>query len=315
MKIGIVGCGGVGSSAAYAISMSGLARQIVLVDKDGDRAKAEAADLLHASPFSHPFSASGGSFEALANCRAVIIAAGAAQKKGETRLDLLKRNVDIFRQIVPEILDNAPEAVIIVVTNPVDLLTNLTAKEATSRNLRSARVIGSGTTLDTARFRALLGEHIGVDPAHVHAYVVGEHGDSEVLTWSLVDISGAPLDDFCSLQGKTCDQTDKDRIDDEVRNAAYRIIQGKGLTNWGIASCVAQIVSVVLKDQRAILTVSHPTDPSTDLKGACLSLPRLLGGDGVLAAIPLPLAENERQALRESAAMLTEAAEKVGLNS
>src|SRR6478609_8017168 len=186
MKIGVVGCGMVGSSAAFALIMNGVGREIVLVDLDRKRAEAEANDIYHAVPFAHPLTVNAGDYPDLVGAQVVVIAGGVAQKPGETRLQLLQRNAEVFRQIVPSVLRHAPEAVLLVVTNPVDIMTHLAAQFAAEFGVPHSRVIGSGTTLDTARFRALLGRHFGVDPHHVHAYVVGEHGDSEVLAWSQV---------------------------------------------------------------------------------------------------------------------------------
>src|SRR5574339_739426 len=202
MKIGIVGCGMVGSASAYALVMSGVGREIVLVDLNRARAEAEANDIGHAVPFAHPLTVRAGSYADLEAARVVVIAGGVAQKPGETRLELLRRNADVFQAIVPSVLRVAPQAVLLVVTNPVDIMTHLAAHFAAGFGVPSTRVIGSGTTLDTARFRALLGRHFGIDPHHVHAYVLGEHGDSEVLAWSQASIAGLSLDEFASVHGK-----------------------------------------------------------------------------------------------------------------
>src|SRR5215831_6969983 len=196
MKIGIVGSGMVGSTSAYALVMSGVGREIVLVDLNKARAEAEANDIYHAVPFAHPLTVRAGDYPDLSEARVVVIAGGVAQKPGETRLQLLHRNADVFRKIVPAVLRHAPEAVLLVVTNPVDIMTHLAAQFASDFGVPHTRVIGSGTTLDTARFRALLGRHFDVDARHVHAYVIGEHGDSEVLVWSQATIAGMNLDDF-----------------------------------------------------------------------------------------------------------------------
>src|SRR5262245_5505012 len=194
MKVGIVGSGFVGSTAAYTLVMQGIGREIVLVDKNAARAAAAADDLRHAVPFAHPLDVRAGDYQDLAGCRAVVLCAGVGQKHGETRLHLLQRHAQAFREVVPAVLAAAPEAVLVVASNPVDVMTHLAARYAASCGAPPGRVFGSGTTLDTARFRSLLGEHFGVDAHHVHAYVVGEHGDSEVLTWSLATIGGMPLE-------------------------------------------------------------------------------------------------------------------------
>src|SRR5215467_3044782 len=220
MKVGIVGCGFVGATAAYALVMKGVGREIVLVDKNTARAEAEADDLRHAVPFAHPLHVRSGGYEDLKGCRAVVICAGVGQKPGETRLDLLRRNRAVFAEVVPQVMANAPEAVLVVATNPVDVMTHLAARDAASCGAPAGRVLGSGTTLDTARFRSLLGAHCGVDPHHVHAYVVGEHGDSEVLTWSLATVGGMPLGSFARLRGIDLSEAVRENIDARVRRAA-----------------------------------------------------------------------------------------------
>src|SRR5678815_32828 len=214
MKVGVVGCGMVGSTSAYALLMSGVGREIVLVDLNRARAEAEANDIYHAVPFAHPLTIRAGDYSDLDGARVVVIAGGVAQKEGETRLQLLQRNADVFRQIVPSVLRFAPEAVLLVVSNPVDIMTHLTAQFAAEFGVPNTRVIGSGTTLDTARFRTLLGRHFGVDPHHVHAYVIGEHGDSEVLAWSQATIAGLPLDQFAQVHGKPLAKTERQCIDE-----------------------------------------------------------------------------------------------------
>src|SRR5262245_13971318 len=212
MKIGIVGCGMVGSTSAYALVMSGVGREIVLVDANHARAEAEANDIFHAVPFAYPMTVRAGDYADLAGARVVVIAGGVAQRPGEPRLELLQRNADVFRQIVPAVARHAPDAILLVVTNPVDIMTHLTARFAADFGIRPARVIGSGTTLDTARFRALLGRHFDVDARHVHAYVVGEHGDSEVLAWSQATIAGLSLEDFARVHGTPLDAADRQEV-------------------------------------------------------------------------------------------------------
>src|SRR6187200_2111894 len=260
MKIGIVGCGMVGSASAYALVMSGVGREIVLVDLNRARAEAEANDIYHAVPFAHPLTVRAGDYAELAGAQVVVIAGGVAQKPGETRLQLLQRNADVFRQIVPSVLRASPDAVLLVVTNPVDIMTHLAAHFAAEFGVPHTRVFGSGTTLDTARFRALLGRHFQVDPQHVHAYVIGEHGDSEVLVWSQATIAGLSLDEFANVHGMPLSAHDRRDIDQNVRRAAYQIIAGKGATYYGIGSAVARIVDVLLHAQRAVLTICARID-------------------------------------------------------
>lgn len=313
MKIGIVGCGLVGSTSAFALVMHGVGREIVLVDINRARAEAEANDIYHAVPFAHPLSVRAGDYADLQGARVVVIAGGVAQKPGETRLQLLQRNADVFRQIVPSVVRSAPGALLLVVTNPVDIMTSVAAQVAADFGVPATRVIGSGTTLDTARFRALLGRHFDVDPHYVHGYVVGEHGDSEVLAWSQVTIAGLGLDAFAAVHGTPLTAQDRERIDENVRRAAYHIIAGKGATYYGIGSAVARIVDVLVHDQRAILTVCARISGVAECEGLTLALPHLLGGDGILATIPLALSDTERDALRRSAGILREAVESLQL--
>lgn len=311
MKVGVVGCGFVGATAAYSLIMRGIGREIVLVDQNRAKVEAEVDDLFHAVPFSEPLIIRGGEYGDLAGCKVVIMAAGVNQKPGETRLQLLERNAVVFSAVVPSIFAAAPDAVLVVATNPVDVMTHFSARLATKHGVPRDRVLGSGTTLDTARFRALLGRHLGIDPHHVHAYVVGEHGDSEVLCWSSVMASGLKLEEFCQLRGVTLDQSLRDDIDQRVRKAAYHIIQGKGATYYGIGSALARIVDVMLHDQRSILTVCAPVDDVEGVSDVTLSLPRLLGGDGILATLPLAMNDSERHAIQQSARTLQEAIESL----
>jgi L-lactate dehydrogenase len=315
VKIGIVGCGMVGSTSAYALVMSGVGREIILIDLNRARAEAEANDIYHAVPFAHPLTIRAGDYPDLSGAHVVVIAGGVAQKPGETRLHLLQRNAEVFRQIVPSVLRNAPKAVLLVVSNPVDIMTHLAAHFAAEFDVPPTRVIGSGTTLDSARFRALLGQHFGVDPHHVHAYVLGEHGDSEVLAWSQATIAGLNLDEFAKVHGKPLTQAQRQGIDENVRRAAYHIIAGKGATYYGIGSAVARIVSVLLHDQRAILTICSRISSVPRCDGITLALPHLVGGHGALATIPLNLSPSESEALHRSARILREAIESLNLNS
>jgi L-lactate dehydrogenase len=231
-----------------------------------------------------------------------------AQKPGETRLQLLQRNADVFRQIVPPVLRAAPDTVLLVVTNPVDVMTHVAAQLAAEFGVPHTRVFGSGTTLDTARFRTLLGGHFEVDPQHVHAYVIGEHGDSEVLVWSQATIAGLSLDEYATVHGAPLTADERREIDQNVRHAAYQIIAGKGATYYGIGSAVARIVDVLLHDQRAILTVCARITGVPECEGVTLALPHLVGGEGIQATLPLALDATEREGLRRSANILREAA-------
>jgi L-lactate dehydrogenase len=304
MKVGIVGSGFVGSTAAYAMVMAGIGREIVLVDRDETRCRAEANDIYHAVPFAHPLKVTAGGYADLEGCRAVIVAAGVSQKPGEGRLELLQRNAAVFGDVVPQVLAHAPEAVLVVATNPVDVMTHLAARYAKEHGVPDGRVLGSGTMLDTARFRTLLGSHLGIDPQHLHGYVLGEHGDSEVLTWSAVTVGGLPLEEFCRLRGVHLGVTERDNIDHAVRRAGYDILEGKGATYYGVGSALARIVEVILNDQRAILTVCAAIPETWGGAGLTFSLPRLVGGAGVLASFPPVLSLAEEESLHASAALI-----------
>ncbi|UQN07018.1 L-lactate dehydrogenase [Deinococcus sp. QL22] len=292
-KVGMVGSGMVGSAAGFALVLRGSCTELVLVDKDAARAQAEAQDISHATPVSHPVRVSSGGFEALAGASVVILTAGANQKPGEDRLSLLKRNADIFRELVPQITQAAPHAVLLVATNPVDLMTALTAKLAPNQP-----VVGSGTVLDSARFRALIAAKVGVAPQHVHASVLGEHGDSEVLGWSSASVGGVPLAQVIDLTEEVTQE-----IENGTRGAAAQIIAGKHATNYGVGAALALITEAVLRDRRAVLTVSGPSP-----YGPCLSLPRVVGAGGIGATLTPDLSEQEKAALERSAAVLMEAA-------
>ena len=307
MKVGIVGCGMVGATSAFALVMRGVGREIVLVDANRARAEAEANDIFHAVPFAEPLTVRAGSYADLAGCRVVVIAAGVAQRPGETRLQLLERNAAVLGAVVPSVLEHAPDAVLIVVSNPVDVMTELAAHFAAAGGVPASRVIGSGTMLDTARFRALLGRHFDVDPQHVHAYVLGEHGDSEVLTWSQATIAGLRLDAFAKVHGTPLGPDDQRRIDEQVRRAAYHIIAGKGATYYGIGSAVTRLVDVIVRDQRAVLTICCRIDDVPEFAGVTFALPHLVGGGGALATIAPPLDDDERVALQRSASVLRDA--------
>lgn len=307
MKIGIIGSGFVGATSAYAMIMRGVGREIIMVDLDRERAEAEADDLLHAVPFAHPMKVSAGEYSDLAGCRVVVISAGVGQQPGETRLQLLGRNARVFQQVIPKVLDNAPDAVLLVASNPVDVMTHLAARYAGEYGVSSSRVIGSGTTLDTARFRSLVSRKIGIDAQHIHAYVVGEHGDTEVLTWSLVTVAGMPLEEFCTDQHKSFCPEDYEEIENKVRRAAYHIIEGKGATYYGVGSAIARIVEVILRDQRSILTVCTPVAQIAGVEDVTVSLPHLVGGSGIVSTFYPTLSRDEAQKLSTSAQTIRDA--------
>ncbi|HLF75488.1 MAG TPA: L-lactate dehydrogenase [Anaerolineales bacterium] len=301
MKTGIVGSGFVGATAAYALVMRGVGRRVVLVDQNRARAEAEADDIVHAVPFAHPLEVTAGDYADLAGCKVVVVSAGVGQKPGESRLALLGRNAQVFEQVIPNILQHAPQAILLIATNPVDVMTHVAANYAISFGVPGSRVIGTGTTLDTARLRTLIGRRLNVDPQHIHAYVLGEHGDSEVLIWSQVTVGGIPLDEFCTGREISICPDDYAEIDDKVRRAAYRIIEGKSATYYGVGSAIARIVEVILQDERSILTVCSPMEEVAGVKGVTVSLPNLVGGEGIIQTFFPNLNEAETEALRASA--------------
>ena len=311
MKVGVVGSGNVGAGAANAMVLRGVAREIVMVDINTKRAQAEAEDILHAVPFSHSVIVRQGEYSDLDGCAVVVITAGVAQKPGETRLQLLGRNASIFKGMIPLIVSNAPDAVLVVATNPVDIMTHLTAHYAAAYGVPRHRVIGSGTTLDTARFRSILGRYLDVDPEHVHAYVLGEHGDSEVLAWSMVTVGTVPLEDYARARGISLSDEMLEEIDDGVRHAAYRIIEGKGSTYYGIGAALARIVQAILRDQRSLLTISAPLAELEDVRDITFSMPSLVGGQGLIATLPAPLNAEEQAKLVASARTLRRALDEL----
>lgn len=294
----------VGSTAAYAIMMRKVASEIVLIDKNTKRANAEAQDILHAVPFAHATDVYAGDYSDLKGSKIVVIAAGANQKPGETRLALMERNTSILRGIISEVVKVAPQAIYLLATNPVDIITHISTIIGREYGIDAQRIIGTGTTLDTARFRSLLGQQVGVDPQHVHAYVIGEHGDSEVLVWSNIDIGGVPLDDFIYHRDIKFGADIRFKIDDGVRNAAYQIIEGKGSTYYGIGSAIAKLVDVINRDNRAVMTVSTFNDQVEGIANVTLSLPALIGGDGNLGTLPLNLNAEEHANLKRSVATI-----------
>lgn len=304
MKVGIIGAGLVGATAAYAIALRGAASSIVLVDLNEKRAIAEASDIQHAIPFIHSLAVAAGGYAELQGSHAVIVAAGVSQKPGESRLALLQRNAAVMNAIVPSIFEHAPEAILVIATNPVDIMTHVATQAARAYGIPSSRVMGSGTTLDTARFKSLLGEYVGVDAQHVHGYVLGEHGDSEVLTWSLVDVGGTPLERYVQHRHIPWTPDVQSSIDARVRNAAYTIIEGKGATYYGVGAALARIVDVLAHDHRALMTVCTTVETILGVPNVTLSLPNLVGGQGVIDTLPLQLNEKETQALHHSAELL-----------
>ena len=292
-RIAIIGCGHVGATSAYSILMNGTVEELVIIDEDGEKLLGEVMDLQHAVPLSSPVRIWAGDYEDAAAADIVVIAAGAGSKPGEMRLDLLGRNSIVIREIVQKLKRSNFDGIILITTNPVDVLAQIAQEES---GLPPARVIGSGTVLDTARLRFLLGEELGIEAGSIHAYVIGEHGDSEVATWNAARVGGAPLEDFCQPQ---C--PDFPKMLETVRQAAPEIIKRKGYTSFAVASCVNRICAAILRDERTILPVSTMTGGQYGIDGVYLSLPCVVGRGGVEKIVELPL---ERAGLLASADLL-----------
>ena len=305
MKVGVVGAGAVGSSAAYAMVLQGTADEIVLTDLNEKLAAAQAQDILHATPFAHSNFVRAGDYDALAGADVVILAAGVAQRPGEGRLGLLERNAAVFAKIIPAVLGAAPDAILLVASNPVDVMTDIAARIS---GLPDGRVFGSGTILDSARFRSLLGEHLGISSRSVHAYVVGEHGDSEVLWWSGATVGSLSVTDVATQLGKPLNDVGRARIDEDVRRAADRIIAGKGATWFGIGAGLSRIVQAIGRDENTPLSVSARAENIEGVDNVTLSLPRIVGAGGIRGTLLPHFDSAERAALRDSARILKEAA-------
>ena len=303
MKVGIVGAGMVGSAAGYALALRGGASEVVFVDRSEALAVAQAEDIAHAVPFAHPCQIRAGDYQALEGAGVVILAAGVAQKPGESRLSLLSRNAEGYAEVIEGVQRAAPDALLLIASNPVDIMTEIAQRAS---GLAPGRVIGSGTVLDTARFRSLLGGHLGIAPQSVHAYVLGEHGDSEVLSWSSARAGSEPVARFAVQVGAAITEEVRAQIDAGVRRAAYRIVEGKGATWYGIGAGLARIVQAVRDDQRAVLSVSMVTAEVEGVQDVALSLPRVVGRSGIQATLMPELATDEAQALRRSAETLKE---------
>lgn len=302
-KAAVIGCGFVGSAIAFSLIQRGLFSELVLIDANRDKAEGEAMDLSHGLPYIAAMDVYAGAYDDLTDCALVIVTAGANQKPGQTRLELIGQNVSILNSIIPQITARPFEGILLIVSNPVDVLTYAAFRIS---GYPAHRVIGSGTVLDSARLKYLLGEHLNVDSRGIHAVIIGEHGDSELAVWSGANVSGVPLDDFCEMRGHTNHQEAEQRLYEEVRDSAYEIIKRKGATYYGIAMAVARIAECVMKDERAILPVSVVLGGQYGLRDLALSIPSIVGRRGAEQILEIPLAENERQALNSSAAQLRE---------
>lgn len=311
-KCGIIGCGNVGATIAYTYATSGLFSEIVLIDKNEKRAQSEALDLSHSCAFSSPVRIVAGNYSDISDAQIVVITAGVAQKPGETRLQLLERNLRIFSEIVPSIVRYNRDAVLLVVTNPVDILTAFTKEIA---GLPEGRVLGSGTVLDTARLKQIMGSYLSVDARHVHTFVIGEHGDSELPVWTGANISGMDLPAYLRHTGKCADRACLDEMFESVRCSAYRIIEGKGATYYGVARAVERITESIFGDENAVLPVSVDPKGAYGISGVCLGLPAVVGIGGVKDVIEIPLSKEEKQALLDSAQTMKDEMERCSIYS
>lgn len=302
-KIGVIGCGYVGATIAYTLMSSGLVSEIVLIDIDENKARSEAMDLNHCLPFISPMQIYAGNYNQLEDASIIIVAAGANQKEGETRIDLVQRNTKITTSIIERVSAVNKECIILMVSNPVDVLTYVALQVS---GFPPSRVIGSGTVLDSARLKFLVGERLGVDSRNVHTFIIGEHGDSELAVWSSANVSGLDLKDYFPICENCGRYEDLYGIYDYVKNSAYEIIKGKGATYYAIAQATLRIVTSILKDQNTILPVSTLVDGHYGLEDLCISVPAVIGKNGISHVLDIPLNEDENRRLQASAKTLKE---------
>ena len=300
-KVAVIGCGFVGSACAFTLMQHSLYSEMVLIDVDRSRAEGEAMDISHGLLFAKPINIYAGGYDDLADASMIIITAGANQKPGETRLDLVRKNTKILLSVLAEIEKRNYRGNILIVSNPVDILTRVAQRHSA---LPEERIFGSGTVLDTARLKYLLGEHLSVDSRSVHAFIIGEHGDSEIPVWSSANVSGVPLHDFCEMRGYYDHDNAMLEIGESVKNSAYAIIERKGATYYGIAMAVLRICEAVVRDEKSILPVSAALHGEFGIEGATLSVPAILGKNGAEKIVPISLSESELTRLRYSADML-----------
>ena len=300
-KAVMVGCGFVGSASVFALMQSGLFSEIAMIDADMDKAEGEAMDISHGIPFAKHMRVYAGDYDDVRDAGIVIVTAGANQKPDETRLDLVHKNVGIFKSIIPQIASRDFKGILLVVANPVDILTAVAQKLS---GLPENRVIGSGTVLDTGRLKTRLSEHLGVDSRSIHAFIIGEHGDSEIAAFSSANVSGIPLNNFCEMKGHFNHDESEKFIAEDVKNAAYEIIQRKRATYFGVAMAVKRICECIVRDEKSILPVSTMMHGEQGIEGVVLSMPCVVGGDGIETQVPIKLDEDEAKRLRESADIL-----------
>ena len=309
-KAVMIGCGLVGSAAVFSLMESGLFTEIVLIDVDHTKAEGEAMDISHGIPFGKPMKIYAGTYDDIVGAEIIIITAGANQKPGETRLDLVHKNVAIYKHIIPEIARRNFLGILLIVSNPVDILTYVAMKLS---GLPENHVIGSGTVLDTARLKYQTGELLGVDSRSVHAFIIGEHGDSEIAAWSSANISGIPIDDFCEMRGHYSHDKEMDIIGDKVKNSAYEIIKRKQATYYGIAVSIRRICEVILRDEKSILPVSNMMHGEYGIEDIALSFPAIVGKNGIETKVPISLDEDEVSALIKSSELLKDIMKSVEL--
>ena len=302
-KAVMIGCGFVGSASVFALMQSGLFSEIALIDANPEKAEGEAMDISHGIPFARQMKIYAGDYDDVKDAGIVIVTAGANQQPGETRLDLVNKNVGIFKKIIPEIANRGFEGILLVVANPVDILTKVAIKLS---GFPENRVIGSGTVLDTARLKYRLSEHLGVDSKSIHAFIVGEHGDSEIAVFSSANVSGIPLSQFCELRGHFEHRASEREIAEKVKNSAYDIIQRKRATYFGVAMAVKRICEVIVRNEKAILPVSTSMHGEYGIEDVVLSMPCVVGSDGIEVQVPVVLSEEEKGKLQESAKILKE---------
>ena len=298
-KIAIIGCGFVGSACAFALMQSGLFSEMVLIDSNNQRAEGEALDISHGLPFSKPMQIYSGTYDDITDAGIIAITAGAGQKPGESRLELVHKNVEIFKSIIPEISKRNYKGILLIVSNPVDIMTYTALKLS---GLPSNQVFGSGTVLDTARLKYLLGEHLGVDARSVHAFILGEHGDSEIAAFSSANVSGIELKKFCDFACKTDKHEEAMKeIAEDVKLSAYEIIKKKGATYYGIAMSVRRICEAIILDQKSILPISCLQN---GIENVVLSMPMIVGKHGAERSVEISLSEEERRAIKSAADIL-----------
>lgn len=309
-KVAVIGCGFVGSSIAFTLMQSKLFSEMVLIDADHNKADGEAKDISHGIPFAGQMKIYAGDYDDIADAAIIIITAGANQKPTETRLDLVKKNVGIYKSIIPEIAKRNYQGILLIVSNPVDILTYAAVKLS---GLPKERVLGSGTVLDTARLKYILGEHLSVDSRSVHSFIIGEHGDSEIVAWSSTNVSGIALDNFCEMRGHFDHERSMERIAEDVKNSAYEIISKKHATYYGIAMSVKRICECIIRDEKSILPISSIIDGDYGINKIALSMPAIVGADGIETHVPISLNEAETKALQQSAETLGKIVEELDL--